>query len=125
MKQIPIEGSCTTVGCNGGLVALPGPHGKTRCHFARVECSVCGAFVRWSKWPRTRAHLLVLNGAEPCGTCGHPMLWITTRSGASMPLHLDGPPRTILDQEGVARVGWESHYAHCPNAAGHRRKGGS
>lgn len=123
MTTYPLEERCPAEGCQGSLVAIPGPHGKTRSLFARVECSVCSKWVRWSQWPQKPDHLLILDGAARCRSCGHPVLWSETAKGKAIPLHLDGPPRTVIDTEGEAHTGWEAHHAHCPHADKHRKGG--
>ncbi len=58
-----------------------------------------------------------------CRSCGARISWITTGekpdgSPKRMPLHL-GTVQVGLD--GITRA--ESHFAHCPDAARHRRGG--
>lgn len=58
-----------------------------------------------------------------CPSCGAEIRWCTTASGARMPLQTN--PLTIMFDRGDGRYkairGYESHFAHCPNADQHRR----
>ena len=45
--------------------------------------------------------------AGSCKSCGASIFWLTTKAGKSMPVNHDG----------------RSHFATCPNAQQHRKKG--
>lgn len=124
MNTFPLKEAKPCPKCSTPMVAVVGPHGATRIHYAKVACPSCGHHNRWVPWPTSHKYLLRLPDAGRCRSCDHPVLWSVTTSGKRVPLHLDGPPKTIFDADGVAHTGWESHHAHCPNAAAHRNKGG-
>ena len=67
--------------------------------------------------------------SSTCKTCGAPILWAVTASGAKMPL--DEQERNVLEvaldpdthELQITRQvrGHESHFATCPDAAEHRK----
>lgn len=72
-----------------------------------------------------------------CRSCGAPVRWVKTRTGALMPIDEAPDPagNVGIDKEGVAVIlareklkqGWggllyRSHFATCPNAKQHRRR---
>jgi hypothetical protein len=71
-----------------------------------------------------------------CSSCGAPIRWLVTKSGASSPADLDAVQvlvatgRTTTDRQGnevpefEVRKGYRSHFASCPFAHEHRRKKG-
>lgn len=58
-----------------------------------------------------------------CRSCGAPIVWVVTESGKRMPLDAKPEKRFVVDVDGKAYVRdtYVSHFAHCPNAAQHRR----
>ena len=58
-----------------------------------------------------------------CRSCGQEVRWLTTASGARMPVEIAA--KTILIDRGdgqyKAVIGYESHFAYCPQADQHRR----
>ena len=65
-----------------------------------------------------------------CRSCGAPIEWAVSPAGKRLPLDVAfGPGNLLLDQHGVARVVRDgegtrrSHFASCPNAGQHRRRG--
>jgi len=65
-----------------------------------------------------------------CRSCGAPIIWAVTTTGAKMPLDADPDPEGlfvlergvavhVIDAKGVDR--YTSHFATCPDAASHRK----
>ena len=59
--------------------------------------------------------------ASKCGSCGAAIKWIKTSKGRPMPV--DPKPITVVTNEGHTVTGRQSHFASCPNADKHRKKG--
>jgi hypothetical protein len=69
-----------------------------------------------------------------CSSCGAPIRWVVTKSGAAAPADPDpvqvlvATGRMTTDRQGAqvaefeVRKGLRSHFASCPFAAEHRRK---
>lgn len=54
-----------------------------------------------------------------CRSCGAAILW-TNLNGRPHPV--ERKQLNIVTEQGTLARGWESHFAHCPNAAQHRKK---
>lgn len=76
-------------------------------------------------YKRKERSMKVAEGMEPgeCSDCKAPIYWVTTTSGAKMPLDR-GSDQRVLVENGVARVirCFVSHFATCPHAKLHRKK---
>lgn len=66
-----------------------------------------------------------------CRSCHAEIIWAKTESGKAMPLDAKPEKRFILfpgpdgnEDEAVAVDTYVSHFATCPNANQHRKKGG-
>lgn len=61
--------------------------------------------------------------ADQCASCGAPVVWVVMESGARMPLDPPQKRVVIIPTTGKGRVmdTHVSHFATCPNAAGHRK----
>lgn len=60
----------------------------------------------------------------PCASCRAPVRWISTASGAAMPI--DPEPRKMIVLRPGTEIGdvvdaFVSHFATCPNASQHRK----
>jgi hypothetical protein len=54
-----------------------------------------------------------------CKYCRQEIQWIRTVKGKLMPCEMDR--KVIMDRQGRVHGGFESHYAHCPQAEQARR----
>ena len=106
------------VRCHGHLTEIIGPFG---IHFGKVGCEACRKLVRWLSWPDD-IRMLALITHSRCRSCRAPVRWIELTSGKKNPV--DPRPRTFITNEGVLCIGFESHFATCPDARTHRRQGG-
>jgi hypothetical protein len=76
---------------------------------------------------------------KPCGTCGAPVIWATTGAGKPMPVDavpvkggniLLSPPimsrpiaRVYDSKKPPFAMGYAAHFATCPHAEQHRKRG--
>lgn len=74
-----------------------------------------------SMTPRAQEHPVPVHERGTCRSCGAEIVWGLTEGGAAIPLN----PRllTVIDDAGRVVRGRETHFATCPRADAHRRKG--
>ena len=60
--------------------------------------------------------------ATTCKSCGAAIVWGTTRAGKSVPLDAEFVTG-LLDEDGQIIKLRRSHFATCPNAAQHSKRG--
>jgi len=60
-----------------------------------------------------------------CKSCGAEVKWVKSEFGKAMILNAKTEKRIIIDADGRGIVAdtYLSHFATCPNAASHRKKG--
>lgn len=56
---------------------------------------------------------------QACTSCGAPIIWLRTVAGKQAPCEVRRLSVTTTDGRTV--LGHESHFAHCPEAAKHRK----
>jgi hypothetical protein len=72
--------------------------------------------------------------ASKCRSCGAPLLWAQTTAGKNMPLDAaptangnielrHGLARYVTPDANATTPRYTSHFATCPNAGQHRKKG--
>lgn len=64
-----------------------------------------------------------------CRSCSAQILWVETSTGKKMPLDYPGERRFVIESgNGMLarqRETYVTHFATCPNAAQHRKDGGT
>ena len=60
-----------------------------------------------------------------CRTCGAKITWAKTENGKNIPLDFPGEARLIVmpGNTAIVQMTYISHFATCPDAAEHRKRG--